>query len=174
MTGLIELSLLALVAYLIGCVAGHRARRLNVRFASPTLAIAAPAAEEPPRPPVEVAPEPFVIETAMPARPRRANVRIIVPLPPLESPTEPPSPAPRDGGADDLKQINGIGGKLESKLNAAGIFRFAQIAALTKREAARLDKELALGGRIERDEWVKQAKLLKKSTAKRPGRSAGP
>ncbi|MCA1439116.1 NADH:ubiquinone oxidoreductase [Ensifer sp. IC4062] len=63
--------------------------------------------------------------------------------------------------ADDLKRISGIGPKLEQVLNARGIRRFADIAALGEAEVARLDKELGFDGRILRDDWVGQAKALK-------------
>ena len=51
---------------------------------------------------------------------------------------------------------------MEKKLNAAGIFHFWQVADLNKTQAQELDDEAGLGGRIERDEWVKQAKQLAK------------
>ncbi|MBB4185247.1 NADH-quinone oxidoreductase subunit E [Sinorhizobium terangae] len=63
--------------------------------------------------------------------------------------------------ADDLKRISGIGPKLEQVLNARGIRRFADIAALSDADVARLDKELGFDGRILRDDWVGQAKALK-------------
>ena len=62
--------------------------------------------------------------------------------------------------ADDLKQISGIGPKLEQMLNAQGITRFAEIAGLTKARIDKLDDTLGLSGRIGRDDWVGQAKSL--------------
>ena len=70
--------------------------------------------------------------------------------------------AEADGKADDLKKISGVGPAMEKKLNAAGIFHFWQVADLNKTQAQELDDEAGLGGRIERDEWVKQAKQLAK------------
>lgn len=67
-----------------------------------------------------------------------------------------------EGKADDLKKITGVGPAMEKKLNAAGIFHFWQVADLNKTQAQELDDEAGLGGRIERDEWVKQAKQLAK------------
>ncbi|MEE2879516.1 MAG: 50S ribosomal protein L21 [Pseudomonadota bacterium] len=67
-----------------------------------------------------------------------------------------------DGKKDDLKLISGVGPAMEKKLNAAGVFHFWQIADLKKAQIAELDEEAGLGGRIERDEWVKQAKQLAK------------
>lgn len=66
----------------------------------------------------------------------------------------------RASTADDLKLITGIGPALEKKLHAAGIRTFAQIAALSKADAEALDEKLTLRGRIIRDKWMKQAKIL--------------
>ncbi|WSH66749.1 5' DNA nuclease [Rhizobium ruizarguesonis] len=69
-------------------------------------------------------------------------------------------PVARAGKADDLKLIAGIGPKLEQVLNAKGIRSFAEIAAWTDEEIARLDVELGFNGRIARDDWTGQAKVL--------------
>lgn len=61
---------------------------------------------------------------------------------------------------DDLKAISGIGPKLEQVLNDRGIRTYAQIAALTKADIAKLDEELGFKGRIERDDWLGQAVRL--------------
>jgi NADH-quinone oxidoreductase subunit E len=67
-----------------------------------------------------------------------------------------------EGKADDLKLISGVGPKLEQTLNKLGFWHFAQIAKWTKKDIAIVDDELSFKGRIERDEWVKQAKALAK------------
>ncbi|NKL22517.1 5' DNA nuclease [Rhizobium leguminosarum] len=64
------------------------------------------------------------------------------------------------GKTDDLKLIAGIGPKLEQVLNAKGIRSFAEIAAWTDEEIARFDAELGFNGRIGRDDWIGQAKVL--------------
>jgi len=69
-------------------------------------------------------------------------------------------PAARAGKADDLKLIAGIGPKLEQVLNTRGIRTFAEIAAWTDEEIARLDAELGFDGRIGRDDWAGQARIL--------------
>ncbi len=61
---------------------------------------------------------------------------------------------------DDVKLIGGIGPALEKKLAAQDITSLKQIAEFTAADIERLDSELALKGRIERDEWVQQAKDL--------------
>ena len=68
--------------------------------------------------------------------------------------------APRDGKADDLKKIGGVGPKLEEKLNNLGIYHYDQIAAFTPENIAFVDETLNFKGRIERDDWLSQAKAL--------------
>ncbi|MDF0599224.1 NADH-quinone oxidoreductase subunit E [Psychromarinibacter sp. C21-152] len=69
--------------------------------------------------------------------------------------------APREGKADDLKKIKGVGPKLEALLHGLGFYHFDQIAAWTAEEIAWVDANLeGFKGRVTRDEWVKQAKLL--------------
>ncbi len=69
----------------------------------------------------------------------------------------------RDGKADDLKMIKGIGPKLEILCHKLGFFHFDQIAAWTAKEIAWVDDNLeGFKGRVTRDEWVKQAAILAK------------
>ncbi len=71
--------------------------------------------------------------------------------------------AARGGKADDLKKIKGVGPKLEKELNAAGVFHFDQIASWTKEEVHWADHHLvSFKGRVSRDSWVDQAKVLAK------------
>ncbi len=64
--------------------------------------------------------------------------------------------------ADDLKQIKGVGPTIEKKLNALGIYTFGQIAGFGKEDEHTVGEIIAFfPGRIERDEWVKQAENLK-------------
>ncbi len=65
---------------------------------------------------------------------------------------------PRDGAPDDLKLIKGIGPQNESRLNALGVFHFDQIAAWTPEEARWIGSYLAFPGRIEREDWIGQAR----------------
>lgn len=64
------------------------------------------------------------------------------------------------GKADDLKKISGVGPVLEKKLNALGITQYAQIAAFSESDIERVDELLNFKGRIERDNWIDQAKAL--------------
>ena len=68
--------------------------------------------------------------------------------------------APRGSVADDLKRINGVGPKLEKTLNGLGIYHFDQIAQWTPDTAAWVDNYLSFKGRIDREEWIAQAKAF--------------
>jgi len=93
---------------------------------------------------------------------------------PAPEPTPEPAPEPAPeavqargldaaigGKADDLKIISGIGPKLEQTLNGLGIFHFEQIAGWGAKDVSEVDDLLSFKGRIERDDWIAQAKKLK-------------
>ncbi len=67
--------------------------------------------------------------------------------------------APR-GDADDLKKISGVGPKLEGILNDLGIFHYDQIAGWSPDTVAWVDEHLKFKGRIDREDWIGQAKVL--------------
>lgn len=73
-----------------------------------------------------------------------------------------PAGIARPAEVDDLKLISGVGPKNERVLHELGIFTFAQIASWKKAERAWVDGYLNFHGRIEREDWVKQAKALVK------------
>jgi len=67
----------------------------------------------------------------------------------------------REGGPDDLKHIKGVGPKLEQALHDMGVFHFDQIASWSEEEVAWADQNLVgFKGRVSRDDWVSQAKIL--------------
>jgi NADH-quinone oxidoreductase subunit E len=69
--------------------------------------------------------------------------------------------APRGGKADDLKLILGIGPKLEMLCHRLGFYHFDQIAGWTSEEIAWVDSNLeGFKGRVTRDKWVLQARIL--------------
>jgi predicted flap endonuclease-1-like 5' DNA nuclease len=68
--------------------------------------------------------------------------------------------SPIGGKADDLKRIRGIGKQNEGRLHGLGIWHFDQIAQWVTDECLWVGSYLAFPGRIEREEWVKQAKVL--------------
>lgn len=67
--------------------------------------------------------------------------------------------APR-GAADDLTRIKGLGPKSAAKLNALGIFHYDQIAGWSRDNAKWIGAEIGVASRVERDEWVAQARML--------------
>jgi NADH-quinone oxidoreductase subunit E len=73
-----------------------------------------------------------------------------------------PAAIARPETPDDLKLVSGIGLKIEGILNSLGIYTFAQIAAWRKEERDWVDGYLNFKGRIDRDDWVRQAEALAK------------
>jgi len=65
-----------------------------------------------------------------------------------------------DGEKDDLKKISGVGPVLEKALNDLGIFHFRQVAAFTQADIDAVEGETNFPGRVERDDWIGQAKTL--------------
>lgn len=81
-----------------------------------------------------------------------------VEIPVVPAPPPPPEPA---GPPDELTRMKGVGPKVAALLNSLGVTRFDQIAAWSDADIARIDAELgAFKGRIQRDQWVEQARLL--------------
>jgi predicted flap endonuclease-1-like 5' DNA nuclease len=69
--------------------------------------------------------------------------------------------APRQGKADDLKEIEGIGPAMEKLVNSLGFYHFEQIASWSDADVAVVDAEMkSFKGRITRDRWVAQAKII--------------
>lgn len=103
------------------------------------------------------------------------------PAEPAAKPAKPASAKTRGTGAKtaaggDLNRIKGVGPKLVAELEALGVTSLAQVAQWTKADIERIDSQLGrFQGRIQRDEWVEQARLLAKGDetghAKRFGNS---
>ncbi len=69
--------------------------------------------------------------------------------------------APRPTGeADDLKRIRGIGVLIEKKLNSLGVTHYEQVANWTGADIERISNLLDFKGRIERENWIEQARIL--------------
>jgi predicted flap endonuclease-1-like 5' DNA nuclease len=81
---------------------------------------------------------------------------------PAASEAEPPRPMPASsqGPNDDLKRIRGVGVLIEKRLNAIGISRYEQVANWTSGDIDRVSQVLEFKGRIEREGWVEQARIL--------------
>ncbi|WP_432255948.1 hypothetical protein [Limimaricola sp. AA108-03] len=70
------------------------------------------------------------------------------------------------GQPDDLKQLRGVGPRLEEQLNRLGVWHLRQIASWGEGEAAWIDDHLeGFKGRIQRDDWIGQARELTKDEA---------
>lgn len=124
---------------------------------------------EEPKPEFDVKPE-----NIRPAAPKKTTARVKLAV--VADKAEPVAkaktvaaakPAARGKKADDLKQISGVGPKLEQVLNAKGVRTLAEIAGWSDADVARLDAELGFDGRIARDGWVAQAKALTAKGRKR-------
>ena len=64
------------------------------------------------------------------------------------------------GESDDLTRIKGLSAELAGQLNGLGVIRFEQIANFSDDDIANVDETLALGGRIENEDWVRQAQAF--------------
>jgi NADH-quinone oxidoreductase subunit E len=96
----------------------------------------------PAAPPASAAPEPVARSAGQEAKPATLD-------------------APKGGAADDLKKIKGVGPKLEAMLHGMGFYHYEQIANWTAGEVAWVDANLeGFKGRVSRDNWVEQAKVL--------------
>ena len=85
-----------------------------------------------------------------------------------ETGTKPAALSAPQGTADDLKQIAGVGPVIEGKLNDLGIYHFWQVARWSGDEISWVDGFLNFKGRIERDDWVTQARDLAKTSPATP------
>lgn len=123
--------------------------------AAPTEAVA-PAASAP-----AVAAPAATVSQAQAAKPAPAKADAKPAKPSLEDKNR-PAGIDKPALVDDLKLISGVGPKIEGILHSLGIFTFAQVASWKKAEREWVDGYLSFHGRIDRDDWVKQAKALAK------------
>ena len=85
----------------------------------------------------------------------------LVDAPPAAAKDPEPVVKVSDGNGDDLTRIKGVGPKLAALLESLGVTSFAQIADWDDAEIDRIDAQLGrFEGRIRRDDWVGQARLL--------------
>ncbi|MDG5750644.1 hypothetical protein P8R33_05985 [Qipengyuania sp. XHP0211] len=100
-------------------------------------------------------------EGAAPAARNKALIDSAPAATPMQPTAAVPPPEPQTTGGDDLTRIKGVGPKLAALLREQGITGFAQIAAWTDDDIDRIDPTLGrFEGRIRRDDWVGQARLL--------------
>ncbi|MBE9635395.1 endonuclease [Salipiger mangrovisoli] len=131
---------------------------------APAPLMAAPAASEAARPAASEAPkpEPVAAKVETPAA-ERAKEPAVAPAAAEETGGSQPVALaqPRSGAADNLKEIKGVGPKLEQLLHELGIYHFDQIAGWNAAEVGWMDENLkGFRGRVSRDDWVGQARIL--------------
>jgi len=93
--------------------------------------------------------------------PETAKAKAADEKPSLES-KDRPAAIERPAAPDDLQLISGIGPKIEGTLHSLGIYTFAQIASWKTAEREWVDSYLSFKGRIDREDWVRQAAALAK------------
>jgi predicted flap endonuclease-1-like 5' DNA nuclease len=131
----------------------------------------APVASEPAAPVAEAVGQPaaFLSTPAPAAKPKAAATpkdekpaAKAAPKPKVDKPVGPERlKAPRKGKADDLKEIEGIGPAMEQLVNSLGFYHFEQIASWSDSDVELVDSEMkTFKGRISRDKWVAQAKII--------------
>jgi len=140
----------------------------------PTKPVAPVEKAETPTPPaslVSAAGAKKAATTKAPAKPKPAAK---APVKAREKPAAKPTKADADAAKsalpaatlaatpDNLKMIKGIGPQNESRLNGLGVNTFAQVSKWSKKDQANYGTVLAFPGRIEREDWVGQAKVLAK------------
>ncbi len=199
---IIQLAILVAVAFIVGCVLGKlfRGKSKAMTDEERTIVAAAlstpPAVDEKPEPvqpvaaPVEAASLPKDKKPQKVSAPKKAPVPdaevvggpLPVPAAEPEEPREPEDPgrpelldAPREGKADDLTVISGIGKAIQTMLNKLGVYHYDQIASWSDEEAAWIERHIGFPRRIARENWIAQAAKLaeatSKPTAKRPVRA---
>ncbi|MCB1451677.1 MAG: hypothetical protein KDJ67_16455 [Nitratireductor sp.] len=180
---IIQSALLLAIAYILGCILGCFLHRMFAEKPVETAAVASAAVAASAA--TAVAPRPAPASVPAPApEPVKAPEPTPAPMPVVSEPVAKAKPRPRTAAKkpaaartrtakaapmpaapaarDDLKRIRGIGRQNEARLNAVGVNTFTQIAAWSKKDQAEMGERLAFPGRIEREEWVRQAKVLAK------------
>jgi predicted flap endonuclease-1-like 5' DNA nuclease len=157
---ILELVLWMLLVFFVGCIIGCILHRL---FAGEE---AAASRDFPPDAQQVVAP---VVEATPPPVSPPAEAAVVGPP---ERPTG--IAAARGGEPDNLQRISGIGPVYERTLHNLGFFHFDQIAGWTAEEVAWVDDHLKFSGRIVREEWTTQARLLSEGKEEEFDRRFGP
>jgi NADH-quinone oxidoreductase subunit E len=152
------------------------AYRRNIAEELPPPPEAAAAAAAPVPAPAVAAPPPPAAPAALKAATAPAAVAAATspaPEAPVDDAFKPELlTAAKDGKADDLSLIRGVGPKLVELLNGLGVYHFAQIAAWSDDNLRWIDQHLgAFKGRAVRDKWIEQAKQL--ATGWRPSNKDG-
>ena len=124
----------------------------------PPAAAPRPAAPPPPAPPAQVqAPPPVQRPAPVAPAPAVAAAAAVAATAAAASAVRPAAAVPV---TEDLKRIKGIGPELEFRLNQAGIRRYAEIAAWTPPDVARINALIGQDGRVQHENWIEQAQIL--------------
>jgi NADH-quinone oxidoreductase subunit E len=147
----LELALWMLFAFFVGCIIGCILRKLFGGEAALATSGAPSRADEPSR-------------SHGAATVKAAGIALATQDEPMSIAATPARPqgiaAAREGRPDNLQRISGIGPKNEKTLHRLGFYHFDQIASWTEEEIAWVDDHLKFNGRIVREEWARQARLL--------------
>ena len=165
----VELILLVLLVFFVGCILGyllHLAVAPGRKGPSPSVGDGSDGDDQPEAGKMAERKVPTTgtkktLSSNKTAEASRHGVGSKTAAKPANNGTQPKGlPAPRGGSPDPLQRISGVGPKIETRLHELGIFHFDQIAAWSEVQEQWVDSYLKFKGRIGRDEWVNQAKLL--------------
>jgi NADH-quinone oxidoreductase subunit E len=137
------------------------AAETNAALKSPSPEKASPAAEKAASSPAPAfnAAAANQTEPAVEGVVKQRKARTPAEKPALDHPDRPVG-IDKPAAVDDLKMISGVGPKIEGILHSLGIYTFAQVAEWNYAHRSWVDSYLNFKGRIDRDDWVKQAEAL--------------
>ncbi|MBZ9695123.1 proton-conducting membrane transporter [Mesorhizobium sp. B2-3-14] len=98
--------------------------------------------------------------TKAPATKAPAKTSTVPKAAPAAKKTAPAAAKPASGKPDNLRRLIGIGPVNEKLLKAQGVTTYAQIAGWTPADIKRIEEVMNFDGRIARERWIEQAKLL--------------
>ena len=172
---IIELAIAAIIAYLLGCCVGCLLRKW---FGAEEPVVEAPRVPDV-KPMATAGAAAVTAAAASAAAAKLATPERVPPTPPAPAPRPAPMPVaapvpadpnrrmrplgiagPRGGKGDDLLRISGVGPKNQEILHSLGIYHFDQIAKWTPGEGDWVDDHMKFNGRVAREEWINQARLL--------------
>lgn len=178
----LELLLWILLAFFVGCILGCILKMaFGPRTATATSAREMPVPSQPAQAPRRASPSPRPKAPQRPAKPkpgtaaetapkaeRKTEAAADKPERKLEAAAAPSIrgerpkgiPAPRAGQPDKLQRVSGIGPKIERTLHTLGIFHYDQMGGWTEDQVQWIESHLKFKGRIAREKWLEQAKLL--------------
>ncbi|RVB61477.1 proton-conducting membrane transporter, partial [Mesorhizobium sp. M7A.F.Ca.CA.002.03.2.1] len=99
--------------------------------------------------------KPVATKTSAPAKSAMSKPATVKP-----ATAKPATAKPASGKPDNLRRLIGIGPVNEKLLKAQGVTSFAQIASWTAADIKRIEDVMNFDGRIARERWIEQAKLL--------------